>query len=462
MTTLTLYNSLTRGKEVFVPIDPNHIRLYACGPTVYSTAHIGNARMAVVFDTLVRVLRTLYPHVTYASNITDVDDKIMEAAAETGKSITDITTLYTDIYNADMAALGNLPPDIQPRATEHIPDMIQMIADLIAHNHAYAAEGHVLFNVPSYADYGRLSGRNRDDQIAGARVEVAPYKRDPADFVLWKPSTPEQPGWDSPWGRGRPGWHIECSAMAARHLGMPFDIHGGGVDLKFPHHENEIAQACCAQHTALGLPMDAADFARFWVHNGFLTVDGEKMSKSLGNFTTGHDLLQNGMKGEVIRLALMAAHYRQPMDWSMESAQQAEKTLDKLYTILQQHPAPAPEDTQADPALLAALYDDLNTPQAIAVLHRLIEAARNDDSQIDMLKASCALLGIGQHDVADWFSVAEIDPALVTKIEALIAARQAARTNRDFAAADAVRDALTALGVQLEDTADGPKWRLER
>ena len=459
MTQLMLYNSLTRTKQVFTPIDPAHIRLYACGPTVYSTAHIGNARMAVVFDTLTRTLRTLYPRVTYASNITDVDDKIMEESAATGRPIAEITAHYTDLYNADMAALGNAAPDIQPRATAHIPDMIAMIGDLIRNNHAYVADGHVLFHVPSYAAYGRLSGRSRDDQIAGARVEVAPYKRDPADFVLWKPSTPDQPGWDSPWGRGRPGWHIECSAMAARHLGLPFDIHGGGVDLKFPHHENEIAQACCAHHTQDHLPMDAADFAAFWVHNGFLTVEGEKMSKSLGNFTTAHDLLAQGMKGEVIRLALLAAHYRQPMDWSIEGAHQAQKTLDKLYTLLRTHPD-AGMGT-ADPALLAALYDDLNTPQAIAVLHRLLEGARQDPGQIGVLKASIALLGLGQHDPATWFAERVIDPELTAKIEGLIVARQAARTARDFAQADSVRAELTALGVTIEDTPEGTKWRVD-
>ncbi|MES2728744.1 MAG: cysteine--tRNA ligase [Pseudomonadota bacterium] len=452
---LTLYNSLTRAKDVFTPIDPDHVRLYACGPTVYATAHIGNARMAVVFDLLVRVLRHIYPHVTYVSNITDVDDKIMDAAAETGRDISDITAFYTEVYNADMAALGNAQPDIQPRATAHIPEMIAMITALIDHDHAYAVDGHVLFNVPSYPDYGRLSGRNRDDQIAGARVEVAPYKRDPADFILWKPSSSDQPGWDSPWGRGRPGWHIECSAMAARHLGLPFDIHGGGVDLKFPHHENEIAQACCAHHT----PRDAADFARVWVHNGFLTVGGEKMSKSLNNFITAHALLEGGMKGEVIRLALLGAHYRQPSDWSDDSVHQAQKMLDKLYTVLQRAPGDHAVPTSADPELVAALCDDLNTPQAIAVLHRLIDAARQDDAHMSVLKASCDLMGLGQHDPATWFATPEIGDALVAQIERLIAARETARKARDFAQADTLRQELTALGVTLEDTSEGPKWR---
>ena len=302
MPDLQLYNTLAREKQVFEPLDPAHIRLYACGPTVYNYAHIGNARMAVAFDLLTRVLKYLYPKVTYVSNITDVDDKIIAAHQETGEPIDVITQKYTKIYNEDMAALGCAQPDIQPKATETIPEMIMQIEQLIANDHAYAADGHVLFHVPSFENYGGLSGRSRDEQIAGARVEVASYKKDPADFVLWKPSSDDEPGWDSPWGRGRPGWHIECSAMSEKHLGLPFDIHGGGADLKFPHHENEIAQSCCAHGQD-----DLASFAKYWVHNGFLTVDGEKMSKSLGNFLLAHDLLEKH-DGMVLRLALLSGH----------------------------------------------------------------------------------------------------------------------------------------------------------
>ena len=314
MIDLKLYNSLTREKQTFTPIDPDHVRIYACGPTVYNYAHIGNARMAVVFDVLARVLRTQYPKVTYASNITDVDDKIMAAAIETGESIDTITKKFERIYNEDMAALGVSAPDIQPRATDHIGEMIALMQQLIENGHAYAAEGHVLFDVPSYPAYGALSGRSRDEQIAGARVEIAPYKRDAADFILWKPSNQDQPGWPSPWGRGRPGWHIECSAMSEKHLGLPFDIHGGGADLKFPHHENEIAQSACA-HGHKNAP---DSFAKYWVHNGFVTVDGEKMSKSLGNVTLVHNEIegQGAKHGTIIRMALLSAHYRKPVSYT--------------------------------------------------------------------------------------------------------------------------------------------------
>ena len=328
-TTLKLYNSLTRQKEEFTPLDPSNVRMYACGPTVYNYAHIGNARMAVVFDLWARLLRHLYPKVTYASNITDVEDKIMIAAEEQGVPIHEITEKYTKIYNDDMGTLGVDLPDIQPKATDHIAEMIDQISQLIDRGHAYEAEGHVLFHVPSDPSYGTLSGRSRDEQVAGARVEVAPYKKDPADFVLWKPSTEDQPGWDSPWGLGRPGWHIECSAMAEKHLGLPFDIHGGGADLKFPHHENEIAQSCCANDKA----KEPDSFAKYWVHNGFVTVEGEKMSKSLGNFLLVHDLIEK-YPGEVLRLSLLSAHYRQPLDWSEQVLHQNQKLLDKLYQKL--------------------------------------------------------------------------------------------------------------------------------
>lgn len=456
---LRLHNSLTGAKEDFIPADPNHVRVYACGPTVYSFAHIGNARMAVSFDILNRLLRHVYPRVTYVSNITDVDDKIMAASRETGEPIEKITRQYEGVYNADMDSLGVLRPDVQPRATEHIPEMIRQIEQIIDNGHGYAAEGHALFSVPSYESYGALSGRSRDDQIAGARVEVAPYKRDPADFVLWKPSTDDQPGWDSPWGFGRPGWHIECSAMAERHLGLPFDIHGGGADLKFPHHENEIAQSCCAH----GHADDPRAFARYWVHNGFVTVEGEKMSKSLGNFTVAHDLLDQH-PGEVLRLALLSAHYRQPLDWTDAGLHQARKNLDTLYRALETLSDADVRDGVVHADVLAALCDDLNVPQALAILLSLARDANRDDLSAEAraslratLKASGAVLGLLQSDPETWFrgGVADDD----ADIPALLQERAAARANRDFKRADEIRDILAARKIEVEDTPAGPRWR---
>lgn len=462
MQTFKLYNSLTRTKEDFVPLNPENVRIYACGPTVYNVAHIGNARMAVVFDVLARVLRVLYPKVTYASNITDVDDKIMDAAKSTGQDISAITRKYEGIYNEDMAALGAVKPDIQPRATETIPEMITLMEQLIARGHAYAAEGHVMFHVPSFPEYGGLSGRSRDDQIAGARVEVAPYKRDPADFVLWKPSSPDQPGWDSPWGRGRPGWHIECSAMAEKHLGLPIDIHGGGADLKFPHHENEIAQSCCAHGEH-----DLAAFSKYWMHNGFLTVEGEKMSKSLGNFTTARELLESGVPGESIRYALLSAHYRQPLDWSEQGIHSAQKALDKYYRLVEElsDVADVPASVPAD--FIDALCDDLNTPKAYAELNALAKTAAETKAPADKAAflAAAKLLGFLSVSPADWFakksaqkfSEGGIDAAWV---EELLTERTEAKKAKNFARADAIRDELTAKGVIIEDTPQGPKWRI--
>lgn len=457
MTHLKLYNSLTRTKEDFVPLDAGHVRIYACGPTVYNVAHIGNARMAVVFDLLARVLRTLYPKVTYASNITDVDDKIMDAARETGSAIEFITRKYEQIYNADMAALGVLKPDIQPRATETIPEMITLMEMLIARGHAYAIEGHVLFYVPSFPEYGGLSGRSRDDQIAGARVEVAPFKRDPADFVLWKPSAPDQVGWNSPWGRGRPGWHIECSAMAEKHLGLPIDIHGGGADLKFPHHENEIAQSCCAHgHSNL------AAFSRYWVHNGFVTVEGEKMSKSLGNFTTAQDLLSKGIAGETLRFALLAAHYRQPLDWSNKGIEQAQKSLDKFYKILDDLREIPDVTAEVPNTFFEALCDDLNSPKAYAELNALAKIAQEQKTPESKggFKAAANLMGFLVADPHVWLSstsspAADIDAAWV---EGLLTERTEAKKAKNFARADAIRDELSAKGIVIEDTPQGPKW----
>lgn len=435
MNALKLHNSLTRQKENFEPIDPSHVRLYACGPTVYNYAHIGNARMAVIFDLLANTLRTIYPKVTYASNITDVDDKIIAAHQETGEPIEEITQKYTRIYNEDMAALGCAEPDIQPHATDHIGDMIKLCEQLIARDHAYASDGHVLFNVPSFPEYGGLSGRSRDEQIAGARVEVASYKKDPADFVLWKPSADNEPGWDSPWGRGRPGWHIECSAMSEKQLGLPFDIHGGGADLKFPHHENEIAQSCCAHGHE-----DLAAYCKYWVHNGFVTVNGEKMSKSLGNFLLAHDLLQQ-YDGEVLRLTLLSAHYRQPLDWSEDKLQQSKKTLDKLYNRINK----ADNTDETDEEILTALYDDLNTPLAISKL------IATDDNK---LKATGAFLGLLQKDPKEWLAQDNVE---TSEFDELLKERNAAKAEKNWARADEIRDILAEKGYKIVDTQDGTK-----
>ena len=456
---LKLYNSLTRQKEVFEPIDPEHVKCYACGPTVYDYAHIGNARMAVVFDVFARVLREIYPKVTYASNLTDVDDKIMAASEKTGMSISEVTEKFARIYNEDMAALGVQEPDVQPKATEHIGQMITLMEKLIERGHAYAAEGHVLFNVPSFPAYGGLSGRSRDEQIAGARVDVAPYKKDPADFVLWKPSNDDQVGWDSPWGRGRPGWHIECSAMAEEHLGLPFDIHGGGADLKFPHHENEIAQSCCAH----GHENDLSAFSKYWVHNGFLTVNGEKMSKSLGNFTTAHELLEKYPgKGEAIRLTLLSAHYRQPLDWSETALEQNKKVLDKAYQVLLDM-----KDVQVDPTIrsdgvLDALSDDLNTPKAIAELNSLIKKANVGGDVVAVKSAMLSagsLLGILQQDPAEWLGYSSGASEDDARIDALVRERTSAKADKNWERADEIRDQLSAEGILIEDTAGGVKWR---
>ena len=448
---MKLHNSLTRQKENFTPIDPANIKLYACGPTVYSYAHLGNARMAVIFDQLVRVLRHLYPKVTYVSNITDVDDKIITASKESGEDISVITRKYERIYNEDLRFLGVIPPDIQPRATEHIPEMITQIQALIENGHAYAAEGHVLFNVPSFAEYGGLSGRSRDDQIAGARVEIAPYKRDAADFVLWKPSVADQPGWDSPWGFGRPGWHIECSAMAEKHLGLPFDIHGGGADLKFPHHENEIAQSCCAHNSH-----DLSSFAQTWVHNGFVTVEGEKMSKSLGNFTVVHDLIEQGIKGEVIRFALLSAHYRAPLDWSQKLLEQTKAQLDKFYAVLKSLEDETPAEVDIDAGFIESLLDDLNTAGAIGRIFVLLEEKDKGVLKAQLFKIG-SLLGILQENPDVWLGY-KIDGD--TKwIEGLLQQRTDAKKSKDFKRADEIRDELSAKGIAIEDTPQGPKWR---
>ena len=455
---LILYNTLTRTKEAFTPADPARVTMYVCGPTVYNYAHIGNARPAVVFDVLFRLLSARYPKVIYARNFTDVDDKINAAAQAQNVPITTITDKFKEIYQADTKALGVLPPTLEPCATDHIPQMIAMIETLLKNGHAYEAEGHVLFNVPSFPAYGRLSGRNRDDMIAGVRVEVAPYKRDPADFVLWKPSTPDLPGWDSPWGRGRPGWHIECSAMIEKHLGETIDIHCGGHDLTFPHHENEIAQGTCAH--------GGATYARVWMHNGFLTMDKEKMSKSLGNVFTIHELLAKA-PGEALRWAIVSAHYRQPLDWSDETVAQAKRTLDGLYRALEQVENIAPAPVAAPKALIDALEDDLNTPNAmaeLAAIARALNQATDDHTRARLkgeLMAAGKLMGVLQQKPSAWFGAAKAAAGVdAAEVECLIAARLAARKAKNFKEADRIRDAITALGVIIEDRADGTTWRV--
>lgn len=461
MSKIMLHNSLTRQKEEFVPLDAQNVRMYACGPTVYNYAHIGNARMAVVFDLWARVLRSAFPKVTYASNITDVEDKIIAASKETGEEISSITEKYTRIYNEDMAGLGVLPPDIQPKATEHIQEMIDQIAVLVERGHAYAEQGHVLFHVPSDPSYGALSGRSRDDQIAGARVEVAPYKKDPADFVLWKPSSDDQPGWDSPWGFGRPGWHIECSAMSEKHLGLPFDIHGGGADLKFPHHENEIAQSCCAN----GQEENPENFAKYWVHNGFVTVEGEKMAKSVGNVILAHDLVAE-YPGEVLRLTLLSAHYRQPLDWTESLIQQNKKLLDKLYKALAEIPdlntARNDKNYSVPNSIYEALYDDLNTPKAIAAINSVLKTETDPKKLTASLLAIGDLLGILQQDPQDWLGLSGTKEVDEGRVQALLQEREEARKQKDFARSDAIRDELLTMDIIIEDTANGPTWRLKK
>jgi len=462
---LRLYDTLTKDKRVFTPIDPSNVRMYVCGPTVYDFAHIGNARPVIVFDVLFRLLRHLYgaEHVTYVRNVTDVDDKINARAAERGVSIRELTEETYRNFKADVAALGCLEPTFEPRATEYVSkpaasvDMIRLIERLIANGNAYVAEGHVLFAVASMPDYGRLSKRSLDEMEAGARVEVAPYKRDPMDFVLWKPSPPELPGWDSPWGRGRPGWHIECSAMSAALLGETFDIHGGGIDLVFPHHENEIAQSRCAFHTPV--------MANFWMHNGFLQVEGEKMSKSLGNFVTIHELLEE-WPGEVVRLNMLRSHYRQPMDWTVKGLEESSKILDGWYDIIGDE---TNSSGTPDPEFVAALRDDLNTPNALTQLHRIAGEVRGQASgaaQVERkrtLRASGMLIGLMAQSKRKFMQAyprrTTVDE---TKITSLIEARKRARAAKDFKESDRIRDELAAMGVVLKDSKDGTTWEIAR
>jgi cysteinyl-tRNA synthetase len=457
--TLKIYDTLSRVKRDFIPLDPNNVRMYVCGPTVYDYAHIGNARPVVVFDVLSRLLRTLYPKVTYARNITDVDDKINARAKMSGEDINTITKRTTEIFHQDMLALGALPPNIEPRATDHIKEMIIMIENLINKRNAYEKDGHVLFSVPSMPDYGKLSKLDKREIVAGARVEIAPYKRDSQDFVLWKPSEGDLPGWESPWGRGRPGWHIECSAMSYKHLGESFDIHGGGLDLIFPHHENEIAQSKCAH--------GPKTFAKYWMHNGYLMSEGEKMSKSLGNFYTVNDLLKE-FPGEAIRLTLLKSHYRKPIDFSKAGLREAKIELDRFYNILRRHAAVNNIKSDTPAGVISQLEDDLNTPGAISALHQCLNTLKNSEGgQIPSAKsgllAAGQLLGLLGQDPEDWFKwqpgaavgvgLSDID------IDELIVERAKARANKDFSTSDRIRDQLTDNDIILEDTKDGTIWR---
>ena len=455
--TIKLHDTHRGRKVAFEPLVDGKVTMYLCGPTVYNYAHIGNARPAVVFDLLTRILRRRY-ELTFARNFTDVDDKINAAAIETGKTIGEITERFKIAYNEDMAALGVLPPDIEPSATDHIAEMITMIEKLIEKGHAYEADGHVLFDVASDKNYGSLSKRDLREMIAGARVEVAPYKKAAHDFVLWKPSTPELPGWDSPWGRGRPGWHIECSAMAEKHLGKTIDIHAGGQDLVFPHHENEMAQSSCVH--------DGDAFARFWLHNGFLSMKQEKMSKSVGNVLLVHDLIKE-FPGEILRLALLSAHYRQPLDWSDETLESARRMLDRLYGAIRGIDVSdeARAAAEAPQSLVAALEDDLNSPKAMAEFFALARELNKtgDESEKQRLAATMYaagdLMGLLQSDPEEWFAGDADGQISAEDIEALIEKRKQAKANRDFAAADAVRDELEAAGVMIADGRDGTTWR---
>ena len=455
MTELLLTNSAGGGKSVFKPIDPEHIRMYVCGPTVYNLVHIGNARPVVVFDTLFRVLQALYPKVTYARNITDIDDKIIVAARERDTDTMTLTQEFTDKFRQDMAALNNLDPSIEPQATAHVEAMLDLTARLIERGHAYVSEGHVLFDVTSMEDYGELSGRNLEDMLAGARVEVASYKRHPGDFVLWKPSRGDDPGWDSDYGRGRPGWHLECSAMIHQHLGDNIDIHGGGRDLIFPHHENERAQSCCGY---------GGSFVGTWMHNAYVDMDGEKMSKSLGNVRTVRELLEQ-YSGETLRFALLSAHYRSPLNFSKELLDNAQATLDGFYLALRNagDTAAGASDAHLSP-VFSALLDDLNTPAAIAELHQLAKAL-NKASENEKAAAKAALLaggavlGILSEDPVAWLSKSDPDGLTAEVIDQMLIDRAEAKANRDFSLADAIRDELNGAGIIIEDNASGATWR---
>jgi cysteinyl-tRNA synthetase len=455
-----LYNTETKSKTKFDPIDPNNVTVYVCGPTVWNHAHIGNYRPPVVFDVLVRVLRSQFPNVTYARNITDIDDKINKAAAEEGVDISVISERYTGFYHEGLKALSVLPTDVEPKVTEHVLEIHNKIEALIEKGHAYVADGHVLFDVPSYAGYGELSKRDPEELLAGARIDVASYKKSDSDFVLWKPSKDDQPGWESPWGRGRPGWHIECTAMAAAHLGDTIDIHGGGHDLVFPHHENERAQSTCAH---------GAKFVNYWMHNGFVNVNKEKMSKSIGNVLLVRDLLKKA-SGEAIRYVLLSAHYRAPLDWTDEALQQANNNLDRFYGALRKMShIKVPNDVgdQMPKGFVDAMLDDLNVPKAMAELFVLTKEANTCDSDDELLKIKAGLLqsgewlGLLQQDPEVWFSSGDVDIA-AQEIEALIADRHQAKIDKNWSRADEIRDILADKNIVVEDGANGTTWRVEK
>ncbi len=464
MQQLYLHNTASGKKEPFEPMNPDRVTVYVCGPTVYNYVHIGNGRPAVVFDVLTRLLRIMYGNVVYARNITDIDDKINAAALANGEPIQALADRFTEAYNQDMATLGVIEPDVAPRATHHIAEIVTMIEELIELGHAYENEGHVLFNVPSDPEYGSLSKRTLEDMLDGARVEVAPYKKDPKDFVLWKPSTAQQPGWDSPWGKGRPGWHIECSAMIRKHLGTTIDIHGGGSDLTFPHHENEAAQSRCANHSK--------EYVRYWLHNNMLTMGTEKMSKSLGNVKTIHELAEH-YSGEALRYALLSGQYRSLLAWSEDLVIQAQTSLDRLYQALRDAGGPYENIQDFKNAPLAqfpegvvnALCDDLNTPQALAAMHELAARLQKADSKQAVeanrkaLLAGGWLLGILVEDPDEHFTAGGSDQLSNTQIDALIEQRNQARRDKNFARADEIRDQLAAAGIELEDLREGTRWR---
>jgi cysteinyl-tRNA synthetase len=466
MVKLNLFNTLSGSKEEFIPVDEKHVRIYTCGPTVYNYAHIGNARPAVISDLLVRFLRVLYPKVTYVSNITDIDDKIIKASDDLGVPISDLTKKYEKIYNEDMSSLNIISPDIQPHATDHIPEMIELILKNIRNGRAYESEGHVLFDVSSYKGYGKLSGRNQEDQLAGSRVEIATYKKNPGDFVLWKPSTGTQPGWESPWGYGRPGWHLECSAMSEKSLGLPFDIHGGGMDLIFPHHENEIAQSCGAYNENENPRL----YVKYWLHNALLNMDGEKMSKSLNNIFYIRDLLED-YDGEVLRFTLLSSHYRQSLNFSSKALISSKKILDRFYRALN-----SCEDINISEnvklidftptSILEALGDDLNTSKVFAEMNKIskelsIETVAENKIQLKKkLLASGMIVGLLQKKPSDWLGINVSKDDLDSKfIEKLIRERQVARNQKDFTKADQIRDKLKKNGIEIEDTSDGTIWR---
>ena len=464
MTRLRLYNSITNRKEDFSPIDDSNVRVYTCGPTVYNYAHIGNARPAIISDLLVRFLKAIYPKVTYVSNITDIDDKIIDASEKLNIPIDELTAKYKNIYNEDMMSLNVIPPDFQPHATDHIPEMIEIIHKNLRNGKAYVSSGHVLFDVTSYPSYGKLSGRNKDDQLAGSRVEVASYKKNPGDFVLWKPSTGNQPGWDSPWGYGRPGWHLECSAMSEKSLGIPFDIHGGGMDLIFPHHENEIAQSCgsCNENE------NPKAYVKYWLHNSLLNMDGEKMSKSLNNILYIRDLLKN-YDGEVLRMTLLSAHYRQPINFNNESLINAKNILDKFYRALlsSKNIKINIEKIERPPSsVIDALSDDLNTSKVFAEVNKIAKNLINskDEKQKkkykEQLLSASHLIGILRKDPEEWLGINKVDSKNdLALIEGLVKERELARSDKNYTKADEIRNKLVSLGIEIEDTPDGTIWK---